>query len=156
MLYLKRNSDPLAVQARLPKLAATTRNAGRSRGIAATVAGSFRPVLDGVFLLNHPFDPAAPEISWKKPLLVGWNEDEYTFFAMSGGDTSGFKLDFEGLRKKLGSRYGENTDCIIGTYRTSRPTLPAQEYLLQLVSQPGLPMILRTDQPCALTRNALL
>ena len=36
---------------------------------------------------HHPFDPTAPGISKNKPLMIGWNEDEYTFFAMAFGDT---------------------------------------------------------------------
>ena len=36
--------------------------------------GGFGPVVDGIVLPNHPFDPTAPAISRNKPLLVGWNE----------------------------------------------------------------------------------
>ena len=36
----------------------------------------------------------APDISKNKPLLVGWNEDEFTFFAMVGKDTAFTKFDF--------------------------------------------------------------
>ena len=43
----------------------------------------FGPVVDGIALPNHPFDPTAPEISRNKPLMVGWNEDEFTFFLMA-------------------------------------------------------------------------
>ena len=54
-------------------------------------------MVDGVVLPHHPFDPTAPAISQNKPLMVGWNEDEYTFFAWERGDTSAFELDFAGL-----------------------------------------------------------
>jgi para-nitrobenzyl esterase len=126
--------DLLAIQSKLPKIATASKGTGRSRGIGASGAGGFGPVLDGVALINHPFDPTAPEISRKKPLMAGWNEDEYTFFAMSGSDTSGFKLDFEGLRKKLESRYAENTDRIIETYRTNRPNASPSNIYVEIMS----------------------
>ncbi len=61
-------------------------------GIGNSGVGSFGAVKDGVVLPNHPFEPAAPEISKNKPLMVGWNEDEYIFFAMSGNDKEAFYL----------------------------------------------------------------
>ncbi len=69
----------------------------------------FGPVVDGVVLSNHPFDPTAPEVSHNKPLLVGWNEDEYTFFAWERKDASAFSLDFEGLQTKLEQQYVADT-----------------------------------------------
>jgi len=78
--------------------------------------------VDGVVLPHHPFDPTAPAISRDKPLMVGWNEDEYTFFAWQRRDTSGFGVDLEGLRAKLEPRFGADTVRIIDAYRTSRPT----------------------------------
>jgi para-nitrobenzyl esterase len=63
-------------------------------------------VVDGVALPQHPFDPAAPAISRDKPLMVGWNEDEYTFFAWQRRDASGFGIDFDALREKLAPRFG--------------------------------------------------
>jgi para-nitrobenzyl esterase len=94
----------------------------QTRGIGASVIGGFSPVVDGTVLPGHPFSPAAPAISLEKPLLIGWNEDEYTFFASSSGDVSGYKLqDFNALQKMIEPKFGENTGKILETYRTSRP-----------------------------------
>jgi len=127
-------ADLYALQGKLPRLVAAQQSVLKPRGIGGSGIGSFSPVVDGIALPNHPFDPNAPEISKNKPLLVGWNEDEYTFFAMSGGDVSGFNLDLEGLSKKLEPRYGENTKRIIETYRTSRPKASASNIYVEIMS----------------------
>src|SRR4051812_4629671 len=95
-------ADLLSVQAKLPPVPPdpTTRPSGRP----APVRLGFGPVVDGVTLPNHPFDPSAPVISRNKPLMVGWNEDEYNFFAWQSHDTSAFSLDLDGLRAKLQPR----------------------------------------------------
>lgn len=100
----------------------------------------FGPVVDGVVLPYHPFDPTAPDISKNKPLLTGWNEDEYTFFAMERRDAESFKLDFSGIETKLETQFGANTKNIIQTYRKSRPNAsPADIYVaINSVTMMGL------------------
>jgi len=113
-----------AIQPQLMKAAeASSKNSSlRTRGIGASGPGGFSPVVDGIVLPGHPFSPSAPAISINKPLIVGWNEDEYTFFANASGDVSGYKLqDFGALNKKIEPQFGENTGKIIETYRISRP-----------------------------------
>ncbi len=78
-------------------------------------------MVDGVALPIHPFDPTAPEISRDKPLMVGWNEDEYTFFGLVSGDTAAFQLDETGLQERLNPQFGEDTNRIIDTFRRTRP-----------------------------------
>ena len=94
----------------------------------------FGPVVDGVALLSHPFDPVAPALSNDKPLITGWNEDEYNFFAWQSHDTESFKLDFGGLREKLLTRFHDNTDTIIDTYRRSRPGASAPDLFVAISS----------------------
>jgi para-nitrobenzyl esterase len=94
----------------------------------------FGPVVDGVVLPYHPFDPKAPEISRDKPLLTGWNEDEYTFFAMERRDADSFKLDFTGIEAKLEPQFGSDTKKIIDTYRKSRPNASAPEIYVAINS----------------------
>ncbi|HEY0777171.1 MAG TPA: carboxylesterase family protein [Gemmatirosa sp.] len=120
-------ADLLALQLRLPSMAAAERAAAppaarKPIGIGPAGPGGFAPVVDGGALPHDPFDPTAPAISRDKPLIVGWNEDEYTFFAWASKDTSGFGLDVDGLRAKLAPRFGADTARIVDTYRTSRPT----------------------------------
>jgi para-nitrobenzyl esterase len=92
------------------------------RGIGASDIGGFSPVVDKVILPGHPFSPSAPSFSSNKPLIIGWNEDEYTFFAMSSGDVRGYLLtDFDALHKMIEPKFGSDTAKIIDTYRTTRP-----------------------------------
>jgi len=106
----------------------------KTAGITEPTAGGFGPVVDGVVLPQHPFDPIAPMISNDKPLITGWNEDEYTFFAWQSGDVSAFNLDFASLASKLEPQYGEDTDKIIATYRHAMPTASASEIFVAIAS----------------------
>jgi para-nitrobenzyl esterase len=96
--------------------------------------GGFGPVVDGTTLPAHPFDPTAPAMSRDKPLMVGWNEDEYTFFAWERRDSTSFNLDFDGLRSRLEPRFGAATSRIIDTYRTSRPKATATDIYVEVQS----------------------
>lgn len=126
-------SDLLAMQAKLPFVPPFIEKTNNREAMQRS-AGGFGPVVDGVVLPQHPFDPVAPEISKNKPLLVGWNEDEHTFFAWERKDTESFKMDFEGLKKKLEPRYGENTDKLIETYRKANPNASAPDVFVAISS----------------------
>lgn len=95
---------------------------------------SLAPVVDGYALPDHPFDPVAPLISKDKPLLVGWNEDEFTFFGMMSNDKSIFSVDFNGLSGKLQKQFGDDTQKIIDTYRQTRPDATAVDILVAIMS----------------------
>ncbi|MCE7070614.1 carboxylesterase family protein [Dyadobacter sp. CY327] len=125
--------DLLAMQAKLPFVPPFIEKTNNREAMQRS-AGGFGPVVDGVVLPQHPFDPVAPDISRNKPLLVGWNEDEHTFFAWERKDTESFKIDFEGLKKKLEPRYGENTDKLIETYRKANPNASAPDVFVAISS----------------------
>ncbi len=126
-------ADLLAMQAKLPFVPPFIEKTNNREAMQRS-AGGFGPVVDGIVLPQHPFDPVAPEISKDKPLLVGWNEDEYTFFAWERKDTESFKMDFEGLKKKLEPRYGENTDKLIEAYRKANPNASAPDVFVAISS----------------------
>ena len=122
--------DLLAIQAKFPTVAPfLERNNGKGKKPIG-----FGPVVDGENLPYHPFDPVASEISRNKPLLVGWNEDEYTFFAWQQNNTEAFELDFAGLQKKLEPQYGTDTKKIIDAYRKSRPDASAPDIYVAIAS----------------------
>jgi para-nitrobenzyl esterase len=128
-----------AIQPQLMKAAAGSvvplTSSSRIRGIGASPVGGFSPVVDGIVLPGHPFSPEAPAISMKKPLIVGWNEDEYTFFVSTSGDASGCRLkDFEALQKKLEQQFGKDTEKIIETYRSSRPKASPSAIFIEIMS----------------------
>lgn len=43
------------------------------------VGGRLSPVVDGEVLIQHPFDPAAPEVSRNVPMLIGSNLNEFCY-----------------------------------------------------------------------------
>lgn len=94
----------------------------------------FGPVVDGVVLPHHPFDPKATETSRNKPLLVGWNEDEHTFFAWQQKDIGPFSMNFDGIRERLSTEFGANTDQLIDTYRKVRPDASAPDIYVAIKS----------------------
>ncbi|MFN8095332.1 MAG: carboxylesterase family protein [Vicinamibacteria bacterium] len=103
-------------------------NAGR--GGLAPRAGSFGPVVDGVVLPQHPFDPVAPEISRHKPLLIGTNRDESAFMFMGDPTHAVFELTDATLRGRLERELGKDTDAVLATYRETRPgASPADLYI---------------------------
>ena len=122
-------ADLLAMQGKLPQIPSFVEK-NKNVGFMRRNYGGFGPVVDGKALPQHPFDPTAPQISKNKPLLVGWNEDEHTFFAWERKETDFVNYDFEGLHKKLEPQYGANTQKIIDTYRKARPNAsPADIYI---------------------------
>jgi len=128
-----------AIQPQLMKagaaIAAANTSSFHPRGIGSSGIGNFSPVVDGIVLTGHPFSPGAPTISKNKPLIIGWNEDEYAFFATASGDVSGCQLqDFSALQKKLEQQFGVNTEKIISTYRSSRPDATPSELFIEIMS----------------------
>ena len=126
-------ADLLTMQGKLPFVPPFVEK-NRNQGMMRRNYGGFGPVVDGAALPHNPFDPTAPVISRNKPLLVGWNEDEYTFFAWERKDTEFATLDFAGLQKKLEPQYGEETPKIIDTYRKANPNATAPQLFIAVSS----------------------
>lgn len=126
-------ADLLAIQNKLPSVP-PFQEKNKHQSLMRPNYGGFGPVVDGVVLPHHPFDPAAPAISRNKPLLVGWNEDEHTFFAWQSKDTGFAKLDFDTLSKKLEPQYGTDTSKLIDTYRKANPNASAPDIFVAISS----------------------
>lgn len=126
-------ADLLAMQAKLPFVPHFIEK-NKSQGFMRRNYGGFGPVVDGIVLPHHPFDPTAPALSRNKPLLVGWNEDEYTFFAWERKDTEFAKLDFDSLPKKLEPQYGADARTIVDTYRKANPKATAPDIFVAISS----------------------
>ncbi|GAB3219991.1 carboxylesterase/lipase family protein [Algoriphagus aestuariicola] len=94
----------------------------------------FGPVVDDVILPTHPFDPIAAKISKDKPLLVGWNEDEYTFFAWERKDTAPFSMDFDQITERLSGQFGEDAKKLVESYRHARPEATAPDIFVAISS----------------------
>ncbi|MET3126679.1 para-nitrobenzyl esterase [Arcicella rosea] len=126
-------SKLLEIQGKLPFVPPFVEK-NKSLGFMRRNYGGFGPVVDGKALPYHPFDPTAPLVSKDKPLLVGWNEDEWAFFAWERKETDFVKYDFEDLHKKLEPTYGKNTQKIIDTYRKTRPNASAADIYIAISS----------------------
>lgn len=97
----------------------------------------FAPVVDNVSILAQPFVPVAPELSKEKPLMVGWNEDEFVFFLMTGNNLDPLKLkrdDYKQLETLLRPQYQAHAKTIVDTYRQSRPEASASELYVAITS----------------------
>ena len=79
----------------------------------------FAPVVDGVWLLQHPFDPVAPDVSADVPLIIGHNHTEMTLFA--GADPRVFSLDEAGLHQRLKPLLKDSTDSVLRAFRSTYP-----------------------------------
>lgn len=84
---------------------------------------SFTPVLDGVALPRHPFDPDAPAISADVPMIVSTTLDERTYRQRNFDET------WEGVAKSFTPRLGARTAEILQMYRDEDPA--AAPYLIQ-------------------------
>ncbi len=102
--------------------------------IGMPVMHGFGPVVDGVALPHHPFDPTAPRISKNKPLLTGWNEDEYAFFIMQRREGDLLQVDFDTLPNKLEPEFGNDTPKIIAAYRKANPQATAPQIMMAVKS----------------------
>lgn len=77
--------------------------------------GGFGPIVDGSVLPRHPFDPDAPAISKTKPLIVGYNRDETTFFLQR--EPAVFALTEDALKERLAKELEGKAETVYATYR---------------------------------------
>lgn len=88
----------------------------RARGEAP---GSFAPVLDGVAIPRHPFDPDAPSGSADVPMIISTALDERSY------RMSDFNMSEEGLLAFARQRAGEKAADIVAMYRDEDSKSPA-------------------------------
>ncbi|OHD04848.1 MAG: hypothetical protein A2095_02890 [Sphingomonadales bacterium GWF1_63_6] len=119
-------AELLRVQVKLSGMPNSGALAGGRNGIGAARRG-FAPVVDGYALPAHPFDPAAPETSRAKPLIVGYNRDEFTFFGMVAGDRDAFALSDAGLVERMKRELPDDWAKVLDVYRASRPGASASQ-----------------------------
>lgn len=128
----------LDAQGKLPRSGSGL--SGGFRGLDNSGTGSFGAVRDGVVMPDDPFEPTAPEISRSKPLMVGWNEDEYIFFAAFGADKEVFTLTEDDLKSRLERDFSNHAESILITYKEANPTsTPGEIYIaIRSITMMGL------------------
>ena len=77
------------------------------------------PMVDGKALPSHPWDPAAPALSARIPLLIGYARTEETLYDRPTPET--LALDESGLTRRLAARLGVNPERVIEAYRKTHP-----------------------------------
>ena len=86
--------------------------AARAKGEAPT---SFAPVVDGIALPRHPFDPDAPDVSSHVPMIISTALDERSYRMVNFDMTNEQLLDF--ARERAGERAQE----VVDMYRDEDP-----------------------------------
>jgi para-nitrobenzyl esterase len=94
--------------------------ADRLRGEAPR---AFMPVVDGVALPRHPYDPDAPEMSDHVPMVISTTLDERAYRQVN------FDLDEVGLKNFFTARAGPDANKLLAMYRAEDPG--ATPYVLQ-------------------------
>ncbi len=115
----------------------------------------FGPVVDGQYIPHHPYDPVAPAMSAKIPMIIGTNKDETIMFFQRGSPEA-FSLDEAGMRQRLRPSLGERTDRVVEAYHRSRPQAsPTDIYIAITTAQfMGTNSITMAERKAALRRRA--
>jgi para-nitrobenzyl esterase len=90
-----------------------------AEALAAAGGGRGRPILDGVAIPAHPFDPVANPLSANVPIMIGCTSDEQTLYNV-GKDWWG-KLTDDGLVAQLTPQFGDKTAALIAGAKALRP-----------------------------------
>ena len=77
------------------------------------------PMVDGNTIPTHPWDPAAPALSAKIPLLIGWAHTEETLYDRPTAEK--LALDEAGLIQRAAARLGTDPSRVIETFRKAHP-----------------------------------
>lgn len=121
-------------------------------GISAS--GPFAPVVDGVVLPAHPFDPVAPAMSADIPLLIGSNKTEATLFNM--GNDKMWSLDEAGMKERAKRLLGDKTDPVVAAYQQAHPKASPSDiyFLIETDQRYGVPTKVLAARKVALERGA--
>ena len=93
------------------------------------------PTVDGVAIPNHPWDPAAPELSKDIPLMIGYARTEETLYDRPTPET--LALDEDGLRVRARKRLGTNPQRVIDAFRRAhRDATPWDLWILIATDHP--------------------
>ncbi len=98
-------------------------------------ASDYSPVVDGRVLPTYPWDPVAPELSAKIPLIIGWARTEETAFDHPTAEK--MALDEAGLLNRLKARFSADPEPAIAAFRELFPnTTPWDIYILIASNDP--------------------
>jgi para-nitrobenzyl esterase len=104
--------------------------AGPGRGI------NFSPVVDGVALPAHPFDPVAPEMSAGIPLVIGHTRDEMAM--MMAQDIVDNKLTEAELAQRVDGMAKGRAQEIVAAYQELRPKATPIQLWADVITDRGM------------------
>ena len=90
----------------------------------------FGPTVEGDILPTHPFDPEAPAISTKIPLIVGDTKDEAALFLASDDKVWNRTMTEGEMRARVANVAGAHTDRVVDIYRRLYPGVSPAERLI--------------------------
>ena len=110
----------------------------------------FNPVIDGRHLPAGPFEPVAPAISKRIPLLIGTNKDEMSLFLAAAPWLK--ELGEGGLVKAAQRFVGERAGELVAAYRAARPADAPRDIVIALASDQSMrmPSLVMADRKLAL------
>jgi para-nitrobenzyl esterase len=98
------------------------------------VTTGFAPLVDGIVLPSHPFDPTASDVMPDVPVIAGTNRTEMTL--QLAADEAAFELDEAGLETRTRAFLGDKAPEMITLYRNAVPEAdPSELYFLMLSDQ---------------------
>jgi para-nitrobenzyl esterase len=106
--------------------------------VSLGTTAAFAPVVDGVVLPHHPFDPGAPPESAEVPVIISTTLEDAAL------RLTNFDLTEDGLRVMLNQRYGAKAEPMLTMYRNRYPH--KSPYLVQA----------QIDTDAAFRRSAIL
>jgi len=92
--------------------------------------------VDGTHLPGGPFEPVAPAISAKIPLMIGTNKDEMNLFFGLAPWLS--KLDEAGLLERAKMFVGDRAEKIVERYRKARPKDSPRDLVLAITTDSAM------------------
>jgi para-nitrobenzyl esterase len=93
------------------------------------------PMVDGKAVPSHPWEPEAPALSAKIPLLIGWVRTEETLYDRPTPEK--LALDEAGLKERTAKRLGVDPDPVIESFRKAFPDAsPWDLYILIATDHP--------------------
>jgi len=103
------------------------------RTTAESLSAQWAPVVDGVHLPAHPFDPVPAPTALDIPIMIGTNRDESALYLVSD-PRRGSLTDAE-LAERSERILGDQRDAVLAAYRASRPNATPWELFVAISSQ---------------------
>ena len=98
-------------------------NDAANRASRISRGGRLSPVVDGKYLVQHPFDPVAPECSRNVPMLIGSNLNEFCY-------TNNIVIDEAQARERLAASIGaDKCDDFIAEFDRVYPGQSPKEWV---------------------------